>query len=134
MNGSLVLGLSQTQALVILFLVLPFLVAAIIVPLVAWRSSKGPRPILTSEILATGLPGRAEILSVRTLGSILDLRPMVRFSLRVMPAPGQDSFDLEAVQALPRGVIGRYRPGDTVEVRYLADRQAVAVVWAERSD
>ena len=130
-TASLVFGLNQTQALVILFLILPFAVAAIIVPLVAWRSSKGPRPILTSEILNQGLPGRAEILSVRTLGSILEVRPMVRFELRITPQPGDESFDLEAVQSMPRGVIGRYRPGDWVEVRFMPDRQAAAVVWAQ---
>jgi hypothetical protein len=129
--GSLVFGLNQTQALVILFLILPFVVAAIIVPLVSWRSSKGPRPILTSEILSQGLPGRAEILSVRTLGSIIDVRPMVRFQLRITPQPGDEPFELEAVQSMPRGVIGRYRAGDWVEVRFMPDRQAVAVVWAE---
>jgi hypothetical protein len=128
---SLIFGLNQTQALVILFLIMPFAVAAIIVPLVAWRANKGPRPILTSEILAQGLPGRAEIMSIRTLGSILDVRPMVRFELRITAQPGEQPFDLEAVQSLPRGVIGRYRPGDWVEVRFTPDRQAAAVVWAE---
>jgi hypothetical protein len=130
--ASLVFGLNQTQALVILFLILPFAVAAIIVPLVSWRASKGPRPILTSEILTQGLPGRAEILSVRTLGSILDVRPMVRFELRITPQPGDEPFDLEAVQSMPRGVIHQYRPGDWVEVRFMPDRQAAAVVWAQR--
>jgi hypothetical protein len=130
--ASLVFGLNQSQALVILFVILPFVLAAIIVPLVSWRSSKGPRPILTSEILSQGLPGRAEILSVRTLGSIIDVRPMVRFELRITPAsPGEEPFEIEAVQSLPRGVISRYRPGDWVQVRFMPDRQAAAVVWAE---
>ena len=117
----------------ILFVVLPFVLAAILVPIMVWRNSGGSPPVLTSEVLATGLPGRAEILSVRTLGSIVEVRPMVRFVLQITPAAGGDPFDLEVVQALPRGVIGRFRKGDTVEVRFTADHAYGAVVWADRS-
>ena len=125
---ALIFGLSQTQALVILFVILPFATAAVVVPLVAWRNSSGPKPVLTSDILAHGDPGQAEIVTVRTLGSILELRPMVRFQLRVQEP---DQFDLEVVQALPRGVIGRFRPGDVVDVRLTPDHAAGAVVWGE---
>lgn len=127
----MIFGLSQVQALVILFVVLPFVLAAIVVPLVAWRSSRGPQPVLTSDILAQGLPGSAEITAVRTLGSVLELRPMVRFNLLVRAEAGGPPFDLEVVQALPRGVIGRFRPGAVVEIRLTPDHSAGAVVWAE---
>src|SRR6516164_120722 len=49
-------GLSPTQALVVLFVVLPFAVAAVVIPFVAWRHSGDPKPVLTSEILAHGVP------------------------------------------------------------------------------
>lgn len=127
----MVFGLSQVQALVILFVVLPFVVAAIVVPLVGWRSSKGPQPILTSDILANGLQGSAEIKAVRTLGSVLELRPMVRFNLVARAESGGPPFDLEVVQALPRGVIGRFRPGAVVEIRLTPDHSRGAVVWGE---
>jgi hypothetical protein len=129
--GSLIFGLSQVQALVILFVVLPFVLAAIVVPLVAWRSSNGPRPVLTSDILAHGLPGSAEITAVKTLGSVLELRPMVRFNLLVRGDGAGPPFDLEVFQALPRGVIGRFRPGAVVEIRLTPDHSAGAVVWGE---
>lgn len=119
-------GLPETEALVILFVVLPFVLAALIVPLVMWRSSKGPKPVLTSEILAGGMAARAEVLSVRQLGGPFDVRPMLRFSLKVME---EEPFDLEVVQSLPRGAIRDFRPGDEVEVRLTADRGAGAVVW-----
>lgn len=130
-TAALIFGLSQIQALVILFVLLPVVLAALIVPLMVWRNSGGTPPVLTSEVLAGGLPGEAEILSVRTLGSIVELRPMVRFVLRIRPDDGGESFDLEVVQALPRVIIGRFSRGDTVEVRYTADRAYGAVVWAD---
>lgn len=128
-TGTLVLGLSPVQALVILFVVLPIVAAAVIVPLVGWRTSKGPRPVLTSEILATGQPARGEILEVRSLGTILDVKPMVRFRLRVS-APADEPFDLTVVQSLPRSLVGRYRRGDVVELRVTSDRAAAAIVVA----
>ena len=128
---ALIFGLSQVQALVILFVFLPFVLAAVIVPLVGWRASRGPAPVLTSDILAHGVPAEAEILTVKTLGSILEIRPMVRFALRVTAPASSEPFELEVVQALPRGVIGRFRAGDAVEVRLTPDHSAGAVVWAE---
>jgi len=125
--------LSPSQALVLLFVVLPFVLAALVVPFVSWRHRNDPKPVLTSEILATGVRGTAEILSVRSLGNILDVKPMVRFILRVTEssasgADGGETFDLEVVQSIPRSLVGAYRPGDTVEVRLTADRSAGAVV------
>jgi len=124
-------GLSQTQALVVIFLLAPLGVALVLVPLYAWASSRGLRPLLTSEILASGLPGEGQILSVRNLGSVLDLKPMVRLSLAVSPAGGDASFEVEVVQAFPRAVALSWRPGDLVEVRFTPDRRAAAVVWGQ---
>jgi hypothetical protein len=124
-----VLGLTQAQALVLLFVVLPFVVAAVVIPLVAWRSSGGPPPVRTSDILASGRPAIAEVLAVKPSGSILDLRPMVRFSLRVNAGPDEPPFELEVVQSLPRGALRDFRPGNVVEVRLTADHSAGAVVW-----
>jgi hypothetical protein len=117
------------QALVILFVLLPFVVAAIVVPFVAWRSSGQPRPPLTSEILANGIPGEAQILSVKTLGSIVDIRPMVRFELRIIAPPCEEPFDLEVIQSMPRSMISNFRRGHVVEIRLTPDRSAGAVVW-----
>jgi hypothetical protein len=125
-------GLSETQALVVLFVFLPFALALVIIPLVGWMSRNTPRPVLTSEILANGLEGQAEILAVRNMGTIVDVRPMVRFQLRVMPDAGPGVFDLEVVQAIPRQLVGELRVGDTVEVRLTADHSAGAIVWAGR--
>jgi hypothetical protein len=102
----------------------------VIIPLVAWRSSGQPKPVRTSEILAHGAPAEAKILSVRSLGTILDVRPMVRFQLRVTAAPGEAPFELEVIQALPRSAIREFRSGDRVEVRLTPDRSAGAVVWS----
>ena len=140
-------GLSTTQALVVLFVVLPFALAAVIFPLVAWRSSRagGDKPVLTSEILATGRPAQARIVSVRPLGSVLDMRPMVSFHLDVRTPPGPprgappgasgpggqpfEPFELEVIQSFPRSVMRQFRPGDMVEVRLTPDLSRGAVVW-----
>lgn len=123
-------GLTTTQALVVLFVLLPFALAAVIVPLVAWRWSRGPKPVLTSEILARGVPAEAEILSVRPLGTFLDVRPMVRFQLLVAAAREEGRFELEVVQSFPRAALREFRPGDTVEIRLTEDHAAGAIVWA----
>ncbi len=139
-------GLSTVQALVVLFVLLPIAAGAVIVPLVSWRIKSTSPPVRTSEILANGIPVTARIVTVKTLGSILEVRPMVRFVIRV-PARGEafageqagwtadadgagsEPFDLEIVQSLPRAVIGSFRSGDTVQAKLTADFRAGAIVW-----
>ncbi len=123
------LGVTQVQALVLLFVLLPFLVAAAVIAFVSWRSKGDPPPIRTSTILAEGYPAEAEVVAVKTLGGFLDMRPMVRFALRVNAGPGEAPFDLEVVQSLPADVARRIRAGDVLDVRVTADRSAGAVVW-----
>ena len=114
----------------LLFVVLPFVLAALIIPLVSWRSRNWPKPpLLTSEILATGERAEGEIVSVRNLGTIVDLRPMVKVVLNVVTRDGGDPFELEVVQSFPRSVVYGLRPGERVEVRLSPDRTAGAVVW-----
>ncbi len=122
-------GLSANQALVVLFVLLPFAVAAVIVPFVAWRSRNWPKPVLTSEILATGERATGEIQAVKVLGTIVDLRPMVRLNLNVSAYGGEEPFELEVVQSFPRSVIYGLRPGERVEMRLTPDHTAGAVVW-----
>lgn len=132
---ALVFGLSQTQALVILFVVLPIVAAAILVPAMVWILSKGPRPPLTSEILATGTPAQGVIVRLRSLGNVLDVRPMVEFQLRVTDPAGTAPFDLTVVQAVPRRMLGMFRTGDQVQLRLTPDRSAGAIEWGyEASD
>ncbi len=123
------LGATQTQALVVLFVLLPFPVAGAVIAFVSWRSSSDPPPVRTSVILADGHRAQAEVLSVKALGGFFDLRPMVRFSLRVSAGPDDAPYDLEVIQSLPRGAAWEIHPGDVVEVRVTADRSAGAVVW-----
>lgn len=112
----------------VLFVLLPFAAAGLVVPLVAWRYSGDPKPVLTSQILATGEEASARIVAVRNMGTIVDTRPMVRFQLEITAGAGAP-FELEVFQAIPRSLVGRFRPGDRVEVRVTPDHQAGAVVW-----
>jgi hypothetical protein len=130
LNG--VLGVTQTQALLVLFVLLPFPVAGAVIAFVAWRSSGDPPPVRTSVILADGRAAEAEVLSVKALGGLLDLSPMVRFVLRVSAGPDEAPFELEVIQSLPRGAAREIRAGDLLEVRVTADRSAGAVVWGGR--
>jgi hypothetical protein len=103
-------------------------VAAVVVPLVAWRSSGAPPPVLTSEILAHGIPAEAEILAVRTLGGLFDPRPMVRFTLLVSVDPNDPPFEMQVFQSLPRGATRGLRAGQVLEMRITPDLAAGAVV------
>jgi hypothetical protein len=109
--------------------VLPFVLAGVIIPLVAWRSRNWPKPMLTSEILATGEPADGEIVSVKNLGTVVDLRPMVRVVLNVSPRDGGERFELEVVQSFPRFFVYSLKPGERIEVRLSPDRTSGAVVW-----
>jgi hypothetical protein len=121
--------MTQVQALVILFVLLPFVVAAGVIAFVSWRSSGQPPPVRTSDILATGERGEAEILAIKSFGGLLDTRPMIRLDLRIT-TPGDATFDLQVTQSLPRPYARGLRPGDHVEVRVLADRAGAAIVPA----
>ena len=123
------LGLTQAQGLVIVFIVLPIVVAAIFVPIMVRVLSRGPRPVLTSELLATGTPAEGRVLRIRTLGTVLDVRPMVRFDLEIRVGPEEPPFELQVVQAVPRTMLGTWQPGDVVRVRLAPDRTAGAVEW-----
>lgn len=117
------------QGLVIIFVVLPIVAAVVILPLLVRWLSKGPTPILTSELLATGTPAEGKILNVRSLGNILDVRPMVRFDLEATVEGGGEPFELQVVQSFPRSVVGSLKPGDIVRLRLSPDRSTGAVEW-----
>jgi len=124
-----VVAMTQVQALVLLFVVLPFVVAGAVIAFINWRSSSAPAPVRTSTILATGDTAEGEVLAIKSFGGLLDTRPMVRLDLRVSTA-GERAFDLQVTQSLPRPFARALRVGDRVEVRVLPDHTAAAVVPA----
>lgn len=111
------------------FVVAPIVAGVILVPLMVRLLSKGPRPMLTSELLAHGSRAEGQIVRVKSLGNILDVKPMVRFDLEVSGAAGEEPFALQVVQALPRSMVGVFRPGDIVRVRLSPDRSTGAIEW-----
>ena len=129
--GAALVALTQSQALVLLFVVLPFVVAGPVILFVRWRWKGRPAPVRTSTILAYGDPARAEVLAIKPMGGFLDPRPMTRFSLRVTAGAGEAPFDLDVVQSMPRAVAREIRVGEVVEVRLTPDRSAGAIVWSE---
>lgn len=120
-------ALTTTVALVLLFVVLPFVVAGGVIAFVSWRSDRGAPPVRTSDVLRDGEPVTAEVLSVRNLGTVLDVRPMVRVRIRISPG-GDSPYELDVTQSVPRSGVRQIRVGDRVEARVLADRSAAALV------
>lgn len=121
-----VVGLSQSEELLFLFVVLPFIVAAGVLWFVSWRWKDVPT-VRTSEVLASGDVAAAEVLSVRPLGGLFDPRPMVRLGLRVTVGD-EAPFELEITQSIPRLALRDLRAGDHVEARVTPDRSTAAVV------
>ncbi len=121
------MSVSQSLALVALFVLLPIVVGGIVMALISWRAPRVPAGTRTSELLAHGEPGQAEVVAMRALGGFLDMRPMVRIQLHVHPERGED-FDLTVVQAVPRRQLDDVRPGADVVVRLTPDHSAGAVV------
>ena len=120
--------MSTGVALLLIFVVLPFVVAPIIVSLVARRSPSMPAEYRTSELLAHGEIHRAEVLEWVNRGQFLDPRPMVSVRLQVDAA---DPFELVVTQSVPRRLLGKLRAGEQLEVRLSADHRAGAVVLPE---
>ena len=119
--------MTQVQALVLLFVALPFVVGGGVIAFVSWRSKGDPPVTRTSTVLETGEAGDGEILALRSYGGLFDTRPMVRLDLRVT-TPSHPPFELQVTQSLPRPYARSLRVGDRVDVRVLADRSAAAVL------
>jgi len=128
-------ALTQTGALVVLFVVLPFIVAAGVVAFVLWRSPSLPPELRTSALLAHGELSRGTLLDWRSRGLLFDPRPMVALRLAIEPdtadvsdPAGGQPFELTITQAVPRQLLGRLERGMSLEVRLSPDRTAGAVV------
>ncbi|GAC1587704.1 MAG: hypothetical protein NVS3B21_02850 [Acidimicrobiales bacterium] len=120
-----------TLTLLLLFVVAPFLVAALVLGVIAWTTRNDDVPVRTSTVLQTGRQEWAEIIRMRTLGSVLDLRPIVEVVVRI--ADEQDGpHDMIVTQAIPRRAVRTLRPGDRVELRVLAEYSAAAIVLPDR--
>lgn len=113
----------------VLFVLLPIVVAAILVPVMVRLLSRGPTPMLTSEILAHGDPAEGTVVSAKSLGNLFDVRPMIRIDLQVTTGPTDEPFPLQVVQSFPRSMVGVFRSGDVVKVRLSPDRTAGAIEW-----
>ena len=115
--------MSDNAALLILFVVLPLIVAPIVIALVARRSPAFPPEYRTSALLENGDPVQGEIVSWKNKGPFLfDSRPMVLFRVVV------NGEEVEITQSVPRSVLNRLSEGMTVELRRSADRRAAAIV------
>ena len=119
--------MTQSGALIILFVFLPVVVGVVVMVLVGRH---GPQPApgtRTSEILAQGERADGEVLSARPRGTPLFLRPMVEVRVRVFPAAG-DPFELTVVQSMARTDLRELNPGRRIEVRLGPGRTTGAVV------
>ncbi|GAC1308773.1 MAG: hypothetical protein NVSMB16_05080 [Acidimicrobiales bacterium] len=121
-----------TLTLLLLFVVAPFLVAGLVVGVMAWTSRKDEPPVRTSTVLRTGRQVWAGVVRVRNLGSVLDVRPMVEVTVRIA---GEHTGTREVIvtQAMPRGAVRSLRPGDQVELRVLPEHSAAAIVLPDPS-
>ena len=70
-----------------------------------------------SNLLTTGVPAPAVILSVQDTGASLNDKPQAAITLQVSP-PGQAPFQAVATQFVDRFQVGMLVPGVQVQVRY----------------
>ncbi|GAC1374719.1 MAG: hypothetical protein NVSMB4_02430 [Acidimicrobiales bacterium] len=119
--------MSLTLALLLLFVVAPFLVAGLVIGVIAWTTRKDELPVRTSMVLRTGRQVWAEVIRVRNLGSVLDVRPMVEVTVRIADEQTGNQ-EVMVTQAMPRRAVRSLRPGAHVELRVLADSSAAAIV------
>jgi hypothetical protein len=123
-SGIVPVAATQALALLILFVLLPFVVAGLVIAFISWRSNGQLAPVRTSTVLAEGDPAEAEVLTVKAMGGFLDTRPMVRLDLHVRG----DEYDLQVTQSIPRALLRDLKVGDVVEVRVMPDHATGAVL------
>jgi hypothetical protein len=117
---------SATAQLLLLFVVLPLVVAPVVVWIVVKRAPEVPAGMHISELLRDGEPAEAELIAWKNKGPFLfDSRPMVAFHLMVQ---GGEPFELFVMQSVPRPVINKLMKGMTLDVRVSPDHTAGAVV------
>ncbi|NJK32660.1 MAG: hypothetical protein HC927_09755 [Deltaproteobacteria bacterium] len=93
-------------------LVLVMFTVAGLVFIPQWRARQRER-----QVLESGKPGVAEILSIRETGNIYNRNPEVELVLRIQPAEGE-SFEVEVTKVLERTELAKYGEGSSLEVRY----------------
>lgn len=128
----MVLAVSQGVVLLLLFVVLPLVLAVGVAALVQWRSQPFPPELRTSSILRDGDPAEGELIDWRSPAqSFLDRHPMVTFRVAVV---GAEATEIHITQSVPRGVLRRLERGMTVPIRLSADRAHGAIVFGEEID
>jgi hypothetical protein len=119
--------MSATAQLLLLFVVLPLIVAPIVIAIVVRRAPTVPPGHLISELLENGEPAEAELIAWKNKGPfLLDGRPMVAFNLSVRSE--DEAYQLVIVQSVPRPLIGRLVKGMTLDIRVSPDHTAGAIV------
>lgn len=123
--------MSQTAGLLLLFVVLPVVVA----PLVFWIVGRGTPPVpverTTSDLLENGVAATGELLRWRVLSTfLLDRRPMVAFDVRLDTAAPTGDDELTLTQSVPRPLLQELHPGMRVHVRLSEDGTTGAVDFA----
>ena len=123
-TGAFHASLSDSSALLLLFVVLPLVLAPIVIVYVDRRSPKVVEGARTSELLQDGEPVQAELVGWRILTTFFfDPRPMIEFTVRFA-----DGAELVTTQAVPRLLVGDLRTGMELVVSVNAERTAGAVV------
>ena len=116
--------MSANAALLLIFVVLPLVIAPVVVWFVVRRSPELPSQYRISSLLENGEAMRGELISWKNKGPFLfDSRPMVAFRVAV------DGEVVEITQSVPRPVLARFSEGMMVEIRMSTDRRAAAIVF-----
>lgn len=120
------LAASLGVTLLVLFVVLPVVLAYVVARFVQSRAEPFPEEHRTSVILRDGEPAQGQLLDWRTPAqSFLDRHPMVTFRVAVS---GDAPFEMSITQSVPQSVLRRLEKGMTVDVRLSADHLAGAIV------
>jgi len=120
-------AVSQSVALLLLFIGLPLVLAYVVARLVQWRSEPFPPELRTSAILRDGEPAEGVLNDWRSPSqSFLDRHPMVTFRVSVS---GASPFDIEITQSVPRPILRQLERGMTVPLRLTADHAHGAIAF-----
>ena len=79
------------------------------------------------EILKTGLPAAAEILSIKDTGNRYNDQPEVTLKLKVTP-PDETSYETHVTMYISQVYIPQFQPGKKLKVRYDANNKSKVAV------
>jgi hypothetical protein len=109
------------------------ILGAVALGLIVWARKAGRAAAAAQRLRATGVPGEADIVSVRQTGVVLnEINPQVELELNIRLADGRSPYPVTVKEFVPGIAIGRLSNGQPLPVRVdPLDPTSVVILWEQ---